>query len=177
MQRTGSFEKTLMVGKIEGRRRMGWQRMRWLNGMTYSMNIIFEKAPGVGDGQGGLACCGSWGRKELDTTGWLNWIELTLRTFVSKVMSLSFNMLSMLVIAFLPRSKHLLVSCLQSPSAVTLEPKKIVSDSTVSPSICHEVIGPNAMILVFWMLSFKTAFHSPLSLLSRGSLAPLYFLP
>ena len=84
-------------------------------------------------------------------------IALTRQTFVGKVMSLLFNMLSRLVIAFLPRSKHLLISWLQSPSAVILEPKKIkpVAVSIVSPSICHEVMGPDAMILVFWMLSFK----------------------
>ena len=72
-------------------------------------------------------------------------------TFVGKVMSLLLNMLSMLVITFLPRSKRLLISWLQSPSAVILEPPKIKSDtvSTVSPSISHEVIGPDAMILVF----------------------------
>ena len=72
-------------------------------------------------------------------------------TFVGKVMSLLFNMLSRLVIAFLQRSKHLLISCLQSPSAVILEPPKIksVTVSIVSPSICHEVMGPDAMILVF----------------------------
>ena len=66
-------------------------------------------------------------------------------------MSLLFNMLSSLVIAFLPRSNRLLISWLQSPSAVILEPKKIKSDtvSTVSPSICHDVLGPDAMILVF----------------------------
>ena len=79
--------------------------------------------------------------------------------FVSKVVSLLFNMLSSLVIAFLPRSKHLLFSWLQSPSAVILEPKKIkaVIVSIVSLSICHEVMGPDAMIFVFWMLSFKPA--------------------
>ena len=78
-------------------------------------------------------------------------IALTRRTFVSKVMSLLYNMLSRLVIAFLPRSKHLLISWLQSPSAVISEPKKIKSAtvSTVSPSISHEVMGPEAMILVF----------------------------
>ena len=78
-------------------------------------------------------------------------IALTRRTFVSKVMSLLFNMLSRLVIAFLPRSNHLLISWLQSPSAVILEPKKIkpVTVSIVSPSICHEVMGPDAMIFVF----------------------------
>ena len=66
----------------------------------------------------------------------------------------AFNMVSRLVITFLPRSKHLLISWLQSPSAVILEPQNIKSD-TVSPSISHEVMGPDAMILVFWMLSFK----------------------
>ena len=85
-------------------------------------------------------------------------VALTRWTFVSKVMSLLFNMLSRLVIAFLPRSKHLLISGLQSPSAVILEPKKIVSVSTVSPSNCYEVMGPNAMIFIFLMLSFKSAF-------------------
>ena len=75
-------------------------------------------------------------------------IALTRWTFVGKVMSLLFNMLSRLVITFLPRSKCILVSRLQSPSAVILEPPKIKSD-TVSPSICHEVMGLDAMILVF----------------------------
>ena len=75
-------------------------------------------------------------------------------------MSLLCNMLSRLVINFLPRSKCLLISWLQSPSAVILEPKKIKSLtlSIVSPSFCHEVMGPEAMILVFWMLSFKPTF-------------------
>ena len=75
-------------------------------------------------------------------------IALTRQTFVGKVTSLLFNMLSRLVIAFLPRSKHVLISWLQSPSAVILEPKKIKS-ATVSPSICHEVMEPDTMILVF----------------------------
>ena len=78
-------------------------------------------------------------------------IALTRQTFVGKVMSLLFNMLSRLVITFLPRSKHLLISWLQSPSAMIFESPKIKSAtvSTVSPSICHEVMGPDAMILVF----------------------------
>ena len=80
-------------------------------------------------------------------------IALTRKTFVNKVMSLLFNMLSRLVITFLPRSKRLLISWLQSPSAVILEPRKIKSP-TVSPSISHEVMGPDAIIFVFWMLSF-----------------------
>ena len=106
-------------------------------------------------------------------------IALTRQTFVGKVMSLLLNMLSRLVITFLPRSKRLLISWLQSPSAVTLEPRKIKSAtvSTISPSICHEVMGLDAMIFVFWMLSFKPLFHSPLSRSSRGSLILLHFLP
>ena len=78
-------------------------------------------------------------------------IALTRQTFVGKVMSLLFNMLSRLVITFLQRSKRLLIPWLQSPSAVILEPRKIKSDTvpTVSPSISHEVMGPDAMILVF----------------------------
>ena len=78
-------------------------------------------------------------------------IALTRQIFVDKVISLLFNMLSGLVIAFLSRSKHHLISWLHSPSSVILEPKKIKSFtvSVVSPSICHEVIGPDTMILVF----------------------------
>ena len=92
------------------------------------------------------------------TTG--NTIALTRWTFVGKVMSLLFNMLSQWVITFLPRSKWTLVSWLQSPFAVILELPKIKSVivSIVSLSICHEVMGPYAMILVFWMLSFKPTF-------------------
>ena len=87
-------------------------------------------------------------------------IALTRWTFVGKVMSLLLNTLSRLFITFLPRSKGLLISWLQSPSAVILEPQKIksVTVSTVSPSICHEVMGPDAMVLVFLMLSFKPTF-------------------
>ena len=72
MQRADSLEKTLMLGKIEGRRRRGQQRIRWLDGITDSMDVKFEQALGVGDRQGGLACCGSWGHKESDTTERLN---------------------------------------------------------------------------------------------------------
>ena len=102
-------------------------------------------------------------------------IALSIWTFVSKVTSLLFNMLSRFVIAFLPRSKYLLISWLQSVSAVILEPKKgkSVTTSTFSPSICHEVMGPDATILVFWMLSFKSAS----SLSSRRSLVPFRFWP
>ena len=68
LMRTDSSEKTLMLGRIGGRRRRGWQRIRWLE---------FGLTLGAGDGQGGLVCCNSWGHKELDTTEWLNWTELT----------------------------------------------------------------------------------------------------
>ena len=102
------------------------------------------------------------------TTGKI--IALTRWTFVGKVMSLLFNMLSRLVITFVPRNKHLLISWLQSPSAVILEPPKVKSDtvSTVSLSISHEVMGPDAMIFVFWMLSFKPTFSLyPLTFIKR----------
>ena len=72
MERADSSEKTLMLGKIEGKRRRGQQRMRWLNGITDSVDMGFGWTAGVGDGQGGLACCGSWGRKESDMTERLN---------------------------------------------------------------------------------------------------------
>ena len=85
---------------------------------------------------------------------------LTVWTFVSKVMSLLFNTSSRFVIAFLPRSNQILISWLQSPSTLILEPRKrkSVNTSNFSPSVCHEVMGPDAMILVFWMLRFKRTF-------------------
>ena len=73
MQRTDSLEKTLMLGKIEGRRR-GWQRMRWLDGISTQWTWVWA-TPGIGDGQGSLACCSPWGHKESDMTEWLNWTE------------------------------------------------------------------------------------------------------
>ena len=92
------------------------------------------------------------------TTGKL--IALTIWIFVGKVMSLLFNMLSRFIIAFLAKSKCLLISCLKSPSAVILEPRKIkpVTVSIFSPSIGHDMMGLDAMIFIFWMLSFKPAF-------------------
>ena len=106
-------------------------------------------------------------------------IALTRWTFVGKVISLLFTSLSRLDITFHPRSERLLISWLQSPSAVILEPRKIKSDTvpTVSPSISHEVMGPDAMIFVFWMLSFKTTFSLSTFTFIRGFLVPLHFLP
>ena len=106
-------------------------------------------------------------------------IALIRWIFVGKVMFLLSNMLSKFVIAFPPRSKHLLISWLQSPSIVILKPKKIKSAtySIPPPSICHEMMGLDAMILVSWMFNFKQLFYCPLPPSSRGSLVPLHFLP
>ena len=85
MRRVDSLEKTLMLGGIEGRRRRGRQRIRWA-GWHHRLNgNEFEWTPGVGDGQGGLACCDSWGRKESDTTKWLNWTDCSLCIFNKKM--------------------------------------------------------------------------------------------
>ena len=148
---------------------VGWHH--WLNGHE------FEQAPGDSERQGSLVCCSPWRHKEVDTTEWLHktaffMVQLShpymttgknsfdYMTFVSKVMSLLFNMLSRFLIAFLPRRKLFIILWLQSLSAVILEPKKIKSAtvSSVFPSICHEVMGPDAMSLVLWMLRFKPAF-------------------
>ena len=106
-------------------------------------------------------------------------IALTIWIFVSKVMFLILNMLSRFAMAFLQRSKCLLISWLLSPSTVILEFKKIksVTIAIFSLCICRKVMGLDAMILVFWMLSFKPAFHFSLSPSTRGPLVPLYFLP
>ena len=106
-------------------------------------------------------------------------IALTRQTFISKVISLLFNTLSRFVIAFLSRSNCLLISWLQSPSAVILEPKKrkYVTTSTVSPSICHALMGPDAPILGFYSFVLSQLFHSPSSPSLKGTLVPLHFLP
>ena len=122
-----------------------------------------------------------WSNSHMHT--WLleKTIALTKWTFVSKVMSLFFNTLSSFVIAFLQRSKsfNFMISWLQSLSAVILEPKKIkfATVCTFPPSICHEVMGPDAMILVFRMLSFKPAFSLSSFTFIKSSLVLLCFLP
>ena len=83
MRRVDSLEKTIMLGGPGGRRRRGWQRMRCFDGITESVETGVGGS-GVGDGQGGLVCCNSWGRKELDTTKWLNWTELNWDPYKSK---------------------------------------------------------------------------------------------
>ena len=105
-------------------------------------------------------------------------MSLTRQTFLGEVMYLLFYMLSRVVIAFLPRSKHLLILWLQSSSAATLEPKKIKSLTfpIVSPSICHKVMGPDAMIVGFLTLSFKSAFSLSSFTFIKTFSVPLHFL-
>ena len=106
-------------------------------------------------------------------------IALTIQTFVGRVMSLLFNTLPRFVTTFLTRSNYLLISWLQSPSAVILEPKKRkpVTASTFSSSMCHEAMGPDAMVLVFLIFSFKQAFSLSSFTLIKRFLVPLHFLP
>ena len=105
-------------------------------------------------------------------------IAFTIRTFVGKVMS-AFNILCRFVVAFLPRSKHVLISWLQSPSTVILEPNKMksVTASTFSPAICHDVMGLDAMIFFLWIPSFQLAFSLSSFTLIKGFLVPFHFLP
>ena len=149
--------------------------------------------------------CSPWGREESDTTEWLHfhfslscvgegngnplqhsclenprdegawWAAVYGVSQSQTQLKWLSSSSSRLVITFLPRSKCLLIWWLQLQSAVILEPRKIKS-ATVSPSICHEVMRPDAMILVFWMLSLKPAFSLPSFISSRGSLV-LHFLP
>ena len=138
------------VRRRKGQQRIGWHY--WLNGHE------FEQTLGDNKGQGAW-CAAIYGVAQ-DQTKLSDW---TTR----------------FVIAFLQRSKHVLISWLQLPPTVILEPKRIKSltVSIISPSICHEVMGPDAIIFVSSMLCYKPAFHSSLSPSSRGTLVPFSFLP
>ena len=159
---------------------------------TLAWKIPWTEEPGRLQSKGSQRVRHDWATS-LFSRLYIYWKNLNLNEmdFVGKVMSLLFNVLSRLVITFLPRSKHLLISWLQSPSAVILEPKKLKL-ATVSLSICHEVVGLDAMILVFWMLCFKPTFSlssftfikrlfsssslSPISVVSPAYLRLLLFL-
>ena len=104
-------------------------------------------------------------------------MALTIQTCVSKMSSLLFSMLSRFVLAFLPRSKCLLISWLQLPSAVILEPQENLSLLLIFPNFLPWSMGPDAIIFLFWMLRFKPAFHCPLSTSSRSCLVRFHFLP
>ena len=165
----------LLPGKSHGWRSLEgcspWSS--WGSDMTERLHFHFSLSC-IGEGNGNPLQCSCLENPRDGGAWWATVYGVTQSRTLLKWLSSS----SRLVITFFPRSKRLLISWLQSPSAVILEPQKIKSDtvSTVSPSISHEVMWPDAMIFVFWMLSFKLTFHSPLSLSSRGSLV-LHFLP
>ena len=140
------------VKNLPAMREIRVQSLGWEDPLEKEMQPTPVLLPRKFHGWRNLVGYSPWGLKESDTTEQLHFhFLLTKWTFVGKVMSLLFNILSRLVITFFRRSKRLLISWLQPPSAVILEPKKIKSDtvSTVSPSISHEVMGPDAMISVF----------------------------
>ena len=155
---------------------LGWTG--WISLQSKGLSRVFSNTTGS---KASILWCSAFFMIQLShpymTTG--KTIALTRWIFVGKVMSLLLNMLSRLDITFLSRSKRLLISWLQSPSAVILEPLKIksITVSIVSPSICYEVMGPDTMIFVFWMLSFKPTFSLSTFTFIRGFLVPLHFLP
>ena len=139
-----------------------WTPLGWTGWMSLLSKGLFKSLLQHHSSKASILWCSAFFIVQLShpyTTTGKN-IALIRQNFVGKVTSLLFNILSRLVIAFLPRSKQLLISWLQSPSAVIFEPKETKSDTVyiVSPSICQEVMVPDGMIFVFWMLSFKPTF-------------------
>ena len=107
MRRVDSLEKILMMGGIGDRWRRGQQRMRWLDGITDSMDVSFEWTPGVGDGQRGLACCNSWGGKESDMTERLKWTELNWGLDLSQLQNLFFIPIKNILLPILPECTYI----------------------------------------------------------------------
>ena len=136
----------------------GWFPFRWTGWISLGFSRVFSRTT-VWKHQYFGAQASLWSNSHIHAR-LLETTALTRRTFVGNSMSLLFNMLSKFVMAFLKRSKHLLILWLQSWSKVILEPKKMksVTVSTFPPSICYEVIGVDAMIFGFWILNFKPAF-------------------
>ena len=142
-----SASATVLPMNIQVQFPLGWTG--WISLQSKGLSRVFSNSPTPQfKSINSLALSFLYSPALTSIHGYGKTIALTRQTFFGKVMSLLFSMLSRLVIAFLPRSKHLLISRLQSPSAVTFEPPKVKS-VTVSPSICHEVMGPEAIILVF----------------------------
>ena len=143
MRRVDSLEKTLMLGEVGGRRRRGWQRMRWLDGITDSMDVSLGELR-VGDGQGGLACCDSWGRKESDTTQQLNWCQLFYYVFQKCLIILSCNFINW------NSSFTALTQLIQSPFSFSCSPDSVSICRCSNPGGTGQAIGnPTPWELVF----------------------------
>ena len=138
MRRVDSLEKTLMLGGIGGRRRRGWQRMRWLNGVNDSMDLSLRDLLGVGDGQGGLVCCNSWGCKVSDMTEWLNWTEreVFLQLFSQAYVSINSVQFSCSVVSDSLRPHGLQHTSYPCPSPTP----RTCSNSCPSSWWCHSTI-------------------------------------